>query len=175
MVTSITADTLPTEPVGAAKQFVKMFRFLTPPSFQGETVDVDPMLGDLALRLRKLGAHVTLGFTPRISMAVSYGANSAVIVPDWALVGDDLTEKIRLRPALLESMGWKTIRVHALEVFADPQTLAIRIGDQLGMRVSVKEQRLFDEPSFEETDTAWGDAGGTNDQRLLGDKPPHWG
>jgi len=175
MVTSITADTLPTEPVGAAKQFVKMFSFLTPPSFQGETVDVDPMLGDLALRLRKLGAHVTLGFTPRISMAVSYGANSAVIVPDWALVGDDLTEKIRLRPALLESMGWKTIRVHALEVFADPQTLAIRIGDQLGMRVSVKEQRLFDEPSFEETDAAWGDAGGSNDQRLLGDKPPHWG
>lgn len=175
MVTSITADSLPEEPVGAAKQFAKMFRFLAPPNYQGETVDVDPMLGDLALRLRKLGAHVTLGFTPRVSMAVSYGANSAVIVPDWALVGDDLTEKIRLRPALLESMGWKTIRVHALEVFSDPQTLAIRIGDELGMRVSAKEQTLFDEPSFEETDAGWGESGGSNDQRLLGDKPPHWG
>jgi hypothetical protein len=175
LVTSITADSLPEEPVGAVKQFAKMFRFLAPPNYQGETVDVDPMLGDLALRLRKLGAHVTLGFTPRVSMAVSYGANSAVIIPDWALVGDDLTEKIRLRPALLESMGWKTIRVHALEVFADPQTLAIRIGDQLGMRVSAKEQTLFDEPSLEETDAGWGESGGSNDQRLLGDKPPHWG
>jgi hypothetical protein len=107
-------------------------------------------------------------------MAVSYGANSAVIVPDWSLVGDDLSEKIRLRPALLEAMGWQTIRVHALEVFADPQTLAIRIADRLGMRVSAREQSLFDEPSFEETDAGWGESGGSNDQRLLGDKPPHW-
>jgi hypothetical protein len=175
LVTSLTVDTLPEEPVGAAKQFAKMFRFTAPPSFQGETVDVDPMLSDLALRLRKLGAHVTLGFTPRVSMAVSYGANSAVIVPDWALVGDDLSEKIRLRPALLESMGWKTIRVHALEVFSDPQTLAIRIGDELGMRVSAKEQTLFDEPSFEETDAGWGESSNSNDHRLFGDKPPHWG
>ena len=174
LVTSITPENLPAEPVGAVKQFAKMFRFLTPPNYSGESVDVDPMLADLALRLRKLGAHVTLGFTPRVSMAVSYGANSAVIVPDWSLVGDDLSEKIRLRPALLEAMGWQTIRVHALEVFADPQTLAIRIADRLGMRVSVREQSLFDEPSFEETDAGWGESGGSNDQRLLGDKPPHW-
>jgi hypothetical protein len=108
-------------------------------------------------------------------MAVSYGSASAVIVPDWALVGDDLSEKVRLRPALLESMGWTVIRVHALEVFADPQTLAIRIGDRLGMRVSAKEQTLFDEPKFEETDAGWGETPQSNDQRLLGDKPPHWG
>jgi len=175
LVTSISLESLPTEPVGAVKQFSKMFRFLAAPTFLGESIDADPMLADLALRLRKLGAHVTLGFTPRVSMAVSYGANSAVIVPDWSLVGDDLSEKIRLRPALLEAMGWQTIRVHALEVFADPQTLAIRIADQLGMRVSVREQSLFDEPSFEETDAGWGESGGSNDQRLLGDKPPHWG
>jgi hypothetical protein len=90
-------------------------------------------------------------------------------------VGDDLSEKIRLRPALLEAMGWIPIRVHALEVFADPQTLALRIGDKLGMRVSAKEQVLFDDPSFEETDAGWGESGQNNDQRLLGDKPPHWG
>jgi hypothetical protein len=72
-------------------------------------------------------------------------------------------------------MGWIPIRVHALEVFADPQTLALRIGDNLGMRVSAKEQALFDDPSFEETDAGWGESGQNNDQRLLGDKPPHWG
>ena len=175
LVTSITADTLPAEPVGAAKQFAKMFRYLGVQNHGEESPDVDPMLNDLALRLRKLGAHVSLGYTPRISMAVSYGAVSAVVLPDWDLVGDDLSEKVRLRPALLEAMGWQVIRVHALDVFADPQTLAIRIGDKLGMRVSAKAATLFDEPSFKETDAAWGESSSSNDQRLLGDKPPHWG
>lgn len=175
LVTSIHADALPENATGAVKQFSKMFRYAGVVTPAEEAIDVDPMLADLALRLRKLGAHVTLGYTPRISMAVSYGAVSAVIVPDWDLVGDDLSEKIRLRPSLLESMGWITVRVHALEVFADPQTLAIRIGDLLGMRVSAKAQTLFDEPSFEETAAGWGESGQSNDQRLLGDKPPHWG
>ena len=175
LVTSLSSDRLPEEPVGAAKQFARMFNYFGVQKPSEETIDVDPMLNDLALRLRKLGAHVTLGFTPRLSMAVSYGAVSAVIIPDWDLVGDDLSEKIRLRPALLESMGWIPIRVHALEVFADPQTLALRIGDKLGMRVSAREQVLFQDPSFEETDAGWGESGQNNDQRLLGDKPPHWG
>ena len=175
LVTSITAETLPEEPVGAAKQFAKMFRYLGVQSQTDDGIELDPMLNDLALRLRKLGAHVSLGFTPRISMAVSYGSQSAVILPDWDLVGDDLSERIRLRPALLEAMGWQVIRVHALEVFADPQTLAIRIGDRLGMRLSAKAGTLFDEPSFDDSDSGWGEAPQSNDQRLLGDKPPHWG
>jgi hypothetical protein len=43
------------------------------------------------------------------------------------------------------------------------------------MRVSAKEQTLFDEPSFEETDAGWGESSNSNDHRLFGDKPPHWG
>jgi hypothetical protein len=175
MVTSISSETLPTEPVGAAKQFVKMFNYATAVTPVDSEIDSDPMLTDLALRLRKLGAHVTLGYTSRIPMAVSFGAKSAVILPDWNLVGDDLSERIRLRPALLAAMGWTTIRIHALEVFADPQALAIRIGDELGMQITRKPQTLFDEPSFEETDAAWGDSRESNDQRLKNDKPPHWG
>ena len=175
MVTAITADQLPEEPVGTAKQFAKLYRYATSPQPVDSEIDSDPMLSDLALRLRKLGAHVTIGYTPRIPMAVSYGANSAVILPDWSLIGDDLSEKIRLRPALLSAMGWKTIRVHALEVFADPQALAVRISDELGMAISKKPQTLFDEPSFDETDQAWGENHNSNDQRLKNDKPPHWG
>lgn len=175
LVTSISADTLPKAPVGAAKQFAKMFRFAGVRAESQDVVDFDPMLADLALRLRKLGAHVTLGFTNRIPMAVSYGAKSAVIIPDWNLVGDDLSEKVRLRPALLEAMGWMPIQVHALEIFADPQSLALRIGEILGMEVLAKAQTLFDEPSFEETAAGWGEANSDNDQRLRNDKPPHWG
>jgi hypothetical protein len=175
MVTSITTDTLPAEPVGAAKQFAKMFRHITPATPTDSEIDSDPMLTDLALRLRKLGAHVTLGYTARIPMVVSFGATSAVLLPDWNLVGDDLTEQVRLRPALLGAMGWKSIRIHALEVFADPQALAVRIADEIGMQVSRKPQMLFDEASFDETDAAWGDGSNSNDQRLKNDKPPHWG
>ena len=175
MVSAITSETLPLEPVGAVSQFVKMFRHITPVTPTDSEIDSDPMLTDLALRLRKLGAHVTVGYTPRIPMVVSYGATSAVLLPDWNLVGDDLSEQIRLRPALLAAMGWKSIRIHALEVFADPQTLAVRIADELGMQVSQKPQLLFDEASFDETDAAWGDRSDSNDLRLKNDKPPHWG
>ena len=175
LVTAIGSETLPKEPVGAVKQFAKLYRHITPVVPVDSEIDSDPMLNDLALRLRKLGAHVTLGYTSRISMVVSFGAASAVLLPDWNLVGDDLAEQIRLRPALLAAMGWKSIRIHALEVFSDPQSLAVRIADQLGMAISSKPQLLFDEASFDETDTAWGDRSDSNDQRLKNDKPPHWG
>jgi hypothetical protein len=175
MVTAISSETLPAEPVGAAKQFAKLFQYAVPQTPTDSEIDSDPMLSDLALRLRKLGAHVTLGYTPRIPMAVSFGANSLVVLPDWSLVGDDLTERIRLRPALLSAMGWKTMRIQALEVFSDPQALAVRIGDELGMQLTNKPQTLFDEPSFDETEAAWGDSRDSNDQRLKNEKPPHWG
>ena len=175
LVSAISVDALPANPVGAANQFVKMFNYVTPVTPTDSEMDSDPMLSDLALRLRKLGAHVTLGYTSRIPMAVSFGAKSAIILPDWNLIGEDLSEQIRLRPALLKAMGWITVRIHALEVFSDPQALAIRIGDELGMQLTRKPQTLFDDPSFDETDEAWGDSNGSNDQRLKNDKPPHWG
>ncbi|MEO0313141.1 MAG: hypothetical protein RL140_371 [Actinomycetota bacterium] len=175
VVTAIPADKLPQEPVNAAKQFAKLFKYATAPMPVDSEIDSDPMLSDLALRLRKLGAHVTIGYTPRIPMVASFGSKSAVILPDWNLIGDDLSEKVRLRPALLAGMGWTTIRIHALEVFSDPQGLAVRIGDQLGMQISKKSQTLFDEPSFDETDAAWGEGLTSNDRSLKENKPPHWG
>jgi hypothetical protein len=108
-------------------------------------------------------------------MAVSFGVKSAVILPDWNLIGEDLSEKVRLRPALLAGMGWQIIRIHALDVFSDPQGLAVRIGDALGMQISKKSQTLFDEPSFDETDAAWGEGLTSNDRSLKENKPPHWG
>ena len=175
VVTAIAANKLPEEPVGAAKQFAKLFKYATAQVPVDSEIDSDPMLSDLALRLRKLGAHVTIGYTSRIPMAVSFGVKSAIILPDWNLVGDDLSEKVRLRPALLAGMGWETIRIHALDVFSDPQGLANRIGDKLGMQISKKSQTLFDEPSFDETDAAWGEGLTSNDRTLKENKPPHWG
>ncbi|MEY4349299.1 MAG: hypothetical protein RL719_596 [Actinomycetota bacterium] len=135
----------------------------------------DPLLEDLALRLKKLGAHVVENLGDGLPLVASYANNSAVICPDWNLYGDDLNEKLRLLPALLGAMGWQVVRVHSFELFSDPEALAIRIGEGLGMQLTKRPQVLFDSPSFDETDAAWGDRSDSNDQRLKSDKPPHWG
>ena len=137
--------------------------------------ETDPLLEDLALRLKKLGAHVVENLGFGLPLVASYANKSAVICPDWNLYGDDLNEKLRLLPALLRGMGWQVVRVHSFELFSDPEALAIRIGEGLGMQITKRPQALFDSPSFDETDAAWGDRPDSNDQRLKGDKPPHWG
>ena len=137
--------------------------------------DADPMLADLALRLRRLGARVDATFAERLSLVVGFGAKSAVVVPDWALQGETLSEKLRLRSTLLRAMGWQYIRVHSFELFSDPQAVAQRIAETLGMQISQRPVRLFEnDRAYEDTDMAWGDKPVGNDDRLRGDVPPHW-
>lgn len=135
----------------------------------------DPMLQDLNLRLKKLGVRVDVSFSASTPMVASYGKNAAVIEPDWSIPGATRTERFRLRPRLLESLGWQYIRVYSFELFSDPQALAQRIAVKLGVQVGRQPQSLFDEKAFEDTDAAWGDTGKSNDQQLKADKPPHWG
>lgn len=144
--------------------------------------DRDPMLVDLALRLQKLGVRVSGSFAERLPLVCSFAKTAVVIEPDWALRGDSYSEKLRLRPALLTAMGWRYVRVHSFELFADPQAVANRIAESMGVgvkRSAVVDRR--DEIAFEDTDLAWGDAssasatGSGNDRRLRDDKPPHWG
>ncbi|WP_138316510.1 DUF4011 domain-containing protein [Rhodoluna limnophila] len=138
----------------------------------------DPMLQDLSLRLKKLGARVDQSFSKELPLVVAYAKTAAVIDPDWAIPGSTRTEKFHIRPGLLTSMGWKYIRVYSFELFSDPQKLANRIAEELGLQITRRPQPLFDaaDRAFEDTDLAWGDrAGLTNDQRLQQDKPPHWG
>ena len=135
----------------------------------------DSMLADLAIRLRKLGARVTLGFGDNLPLVISYGNRAAVVLADWMQLDQPLTERLRLRPALLRAMGWQLIRVHSFELFSDPQTLALRIGIAIGMPLSKSQPSLFDERSKDDTDLGWGDSSDSNDRRLRDDKPPHWG
>jgi hypothetical protein len=135
----------------------------------------DSLLADLATRLKKLGARVDVSFADRLPLVASHGGKSAVVMPDWALTGETLSEKLRLRSNLLRSLGWNYIRVHSFELFSDPQAVALRIAEQLGMQVSQRPQSLFEnEVAFEDTDAAWGDRPTDNDARLRGDVPPHW-
>jgi hypothetical protein len=73
-------------------------------------------------------------------------------------------------------MGWQVLRVSSFELFADPQAVAYRVAEMLGVSLRDKPVTLFEETRpFDETDRAWGEPSRTNDQRLRDDKPPHWG
>lgn len=150
---------------------------LIAPSFLSDLKagEPDPLLADLALRLQKLGFSVELNFANRIGLAISYGNVAAVIDPDWALKGETWDEKLSIRPGLLRSMGWRYIRVHALEIFAQPQDVANRIAKAMGIDLERKAQPLFEEKAFEDTSRAWGDPDDSNDDRLRDERPPHWG
>jgi hypothetical protein len=146
------------------------------PRETGDTLP-DPMLNDLSLRLKKLGARVDESLSTTMPLVVSYAKKAAVIEADWALQGANRSERFRIRPGLLRALGWQYIRVHSFELFSDPQTIAQRIAEQLGMQISKRPTPLFDpaERAFEDSDAAWGDRSDSNDARLRGDKPPHWG
>ena len=140
----------------------------------------DPMLIDLAVRLQKLGIRVSGSFAKRLPLVASFAKTALVVEPDWSLHGETWSEKLRLRPALLEAMGWKYFRVHSFELFADPQAVAERIADAMGVPVKSSATAEPAARVFEDTDRAWGDhtapdATGPNDRRLREDKPPHWG
>jgi hypothetical protein len=139
--------------------------------------DLNPMIADLAIRLTKLGVTTRTNFSTRIKLVASVGEKAAIVEPDWGILGYNLTERYRLRPALLDAMGWMYLRVPSFELFADPEQVARSIALSLGIEVTKKPQPLFElsEPAFEDTSSAWGDSEDSNDQRLAEDKPPHWG
>jgi hypothetical protein len=145
-------------------------------SVESDTFESDPMLADLARRLKRFGIRVVEGFGERIPLVASFGNQSLLVEPDWANAELDLTERIRLRPALLRSLGWGYQRVYSFEIFSDPQLVAERIGIRLG--VEITPTMLNTAPVarvYEDTDSAWGDQNTSNDDRLKNDKPPHWG
>lgn len=139
--------------------------------------DVNPMIADLAIRLTKLGVQTRTNFSSRLKLVASHGDKAAVVEPDWGILGHNLSERHRLRPMMLRAMGWHYIRVPSFELFSDPELVAQRIAQELGIEITKKPQPLFElEPkAYEDTASAWGDPEDSNDQRLREDKPPHWG
>jgi hypothetical protein len=98
-----------------------------------------------------------------------------VIEPDWANIDLNLSERIRLRPALLSNLGWVYHRIYSFEVFSNPQEVAERIATRLGVEVTPTMLNTAPvERVFEDTDQAWGEQPLSNDDRLRQDKPPHW-
>jgi hypothetical protein len=149
--------------------------FAEPKSVIDGIAQADPMLDDLGVRLKKLGARVQRGLTVDLPLVAAYSKDAAVIETDWSLNGEDWSERLRLRPGMLQAMGWKYIRVFSFELFSEPDEIARRISAQIGITAKPRSQPIFDEPAFEDTAEAWGDRSDSNDSELRQNRPPHWG
>jgi len=94
--------------------------------------DSDPMLVDLARRLEKRGLRVALGHRAKLGLVASLGGRCGTIETDAMVHGSSLRESLRLRPELLRRLGWHYLRVHAFELFSDPDQVADKVARMLG-------------------------------------------
>ena len=95
--------------------------------------DSDPMLVDLARRLENRGLRVALGHRGKLGLVAANGGTCIVVETDGVLIGRSLRESLRLRPEVLRRLGWHYARVHAFELFADPEAVADRIARLAGL------------------------------------------
>jgi hypothetical protein len=95
--------------------------------------DSDPMLVDLARRLQHHGVNVALGHRGKLGLVASHGGVCVSIETDAVLHQSTLRESLRLRPELLRRLGWHYLRVHAFDLFSDPDAVARRVMTMLGV------------------------------------------
>jgi hypothetical protein len=98
--------------------------------------DSDPMLVDLARRLESRGLRVALGHRGKLGLVAANGGMCVVVETDSVLLGRSLRESLRLRPEVLRRLGWHYARVHAFELFSDPDAVADRIARLAGVQVN---------------------------------------
>lgn len=102
-----------------------------------------PMLVDLARRLGSFGMQVALDYRGRIPLAASFGNRAiAIDLEGRERAGGQVTtlrESLRLRPEMLKRLGWYYLRVHAFELFANPESVARRIA--VALEVPMPEAR----------------------------------
>ncbi|RKR75134.1 AAA family ATPase [Frondihabitans australicus] len=95
--------------------------------------DSDPMLVDLARRLEAKGIPVALGHRGKLGLVCANDGVCVTIETDSTLVSSSLRESLRERPEILRRLGWHYVRVHAFQLFTDPDAVAQRISDVLGL------------------------------------------
>ena len=98
--------------------------------------DSDPMLVDLARRLDHRGIRVALGHRGKLGLVASHGGVCVTVETDAMLGQTTLRESLRQRPAFLRRLGWHYLRVHAFELFSDPDAVARRVMETLGADTS---------------------------------------
>nr|WP_246140095.1 AAA family ATPase [Protaetiibacter larvae] len=104
--------------------------------------DSDPMLVDLARRLEARGLRVALGHRGKLGLVAANGGMCVVVETDTVFTGRSLREAVRLRPEVLRRLGWHYARVHAFELFADPEAVAARIAGLAGISTAPITEEL---------------------------------
>jgi hypothetical protein len=107
----------------------------------------DPLVADLGERLRARGARVWHHYDGVLDVVAAadpihtIGHDDADLPTPVAIESDgteryrrmSVRERSRLRPQLLERMGWRYMSLWTIEVFTDPSACADRIGAYLGL------------------------------------------
>lgn len=122
----------------------------------GQGLEDDPLVADLADRLRARDARVWYNYDGLIDIVAAadpiryLGATDAEIPTPVAVESDgsrryrqmSVRERSRLRPQLLEQRGWRYMPLWTIEVFTDPSACADRIGGYLGLDRSLNQSEM---------------------------------
>lgn len=110
---------------------------VTPPALPEVAHEPDPMVVDLAERVKKLGLQVSLDHHGVIPLAATAHGVCIAVDTDSPLLDMSIREGLRLRPQALGRLGWHYLRVHSFELFSDPDAVARRIAALAGVRAAL--------------------------------------
>ena len=131
-----------------------------------QALGADPLVADLGDRLRARGARVWHQYDGALNMVAAadplstIGQDDAEIPRPVAIESDGteqyrrltVRERSRLRPQLLERLGWRYMPLWTIEVFTDPSACADRIGGYLGLEKPAVPSRNRTSPGFFDDD-----------------------
>jgi hypothetical protein len=131
-----------------------------------QALGADPLVADLGDRLRARGARVWHQYDGVLNMVAAadpmttIGQDDAEIPRPVAIESDgtgqyrrmSVRERSRLRPQLLERLGWRYMPLWTIEVFTDPSACADRIGGYLGLEKPPVPSRLRTSHGFFDDD-----------------------
>jgi len=131
-----------------------------------QALGADPLVADLGDRLRARGARVWHQYDGVIDVVAAadplstMGQDEAEIPRPVAIESDGteqyrqmtVRERSRLRPQLLERLGWRYMPLWTIEVFTDPSACADRIGGYLGLEKPAPAVRGMASPGFFDED-----------------------
>lgn len=121
-----------------------------------ESANEDPLVADLVERLRHRGADVRSNHDGVLDIVAASGTGVTSggepdehFVPPVAIESDGseryrgmtVRERSRLRPQLLERMGWRYMPLWTIEVFIDPEGCAELISGYLGLEQTGSEDQ----------------------------------
>lgn len=125
---------------GAAK-LVAAMRAVESPAHMTDSAQVeDPLLGDLAERLRVWGLTVVHEHAPGVDLAVFPPEGSQAVPVAVVSDGSDtyasasVRSRSRIIPTELARRGWNPTQVWTIDVFSDPAAVARQIAGELGLR-----------------------------------------